>query len=143
MNIWNHFISIFKPVPPAAETDRSAEGTPPSPPVRKHSRTEAENQLIAVFKSTHGDLLEKLEDAVYTFNRRTRQEEDPVLKAELCRKTIAAYSKLKTVCGNIGPGGALYFEDMWEHCSNSENSDFRFIAPVEALLKELEAQSTE
>lgn len=59
------------------------------------------------------------------------------MKADLCRKTIAAYEKLKTVCGNAGPGGTLYFEDMWEHCSNSMNPDFRFIEPAEEILREL------
>ncbi len=137
MKIWDHIKSVFMPTVPAEPPASPVEAVPIPSVNAKHSRTDHEKNLISEFRTLHGDLLEKLEDAVYDCNRRMKKAEDPAVKAELCRKTISAYNKLKTVCNNTGPGGALYFEDMWEHCSNSVNPDFRFIDPVEEILKEL------
>ena len=133
MQLWNRIKSVFSP-PQEPETP-----IPQAAPLvsAKHSRTDAEKALICEFRTVHGSLIENLENAIYDVNTRMKKAEDPTVKAELCRKTIQAYEKLQTVCRNAGPGGALYFEDMWEHCSNSGNPDFRFIDPVEEILREL------
>lgn len=134
MKIWDHIKSVFSGAPPSEPPPEPATAAPGT---CKHTRTDSEKALIAAFKVDHRTLLEKLEDGIYDANSRMKKAEDPAIKAELCRKTISAYQKLQTVCNNTGPGGALYFEDMWEHCSNTGNPDFRFIDPVEAILREL------
>lgn len=138
MKLWNKIKSVFT-VPDHTESTHAplAEPAPQPTPSNKHTRTDSEKTLIAEFKMTHAGLMEKLEDMVYDCNLRMKKAEDPAVKADLCRKTITAYEKLRTVCINTGPGGALYFEDMWEHCSNSSNPDFRFIDPIEEILKVL------
>lgn len=139
MKLWDHIKSVFTgPSHTGGASVLSPEPVAIKASTAKHTRTDSEKALIAEFKTVHGGLLEKLEDAVYDWNRRMKKAEDPAVKADLCRKTISAYTKLGTVCSNTGPGGALYFEDMWIHCSNSTNPDFRFIDPVEDILKELE-----
>lgn len=138
MKIWDHIKSVFSGAPPSGPPpEPAAEPAAAAPGTGKHTRTDSEKALIAAFKADHRTLLEKLEDGIYDANSRMKKAEDPVIKAELCRKTISAYQKLQTVCSNTGPGGSLYFEDMWEHCSNTGNPDFRFIDPVEAILREL------
>ncbi len=132
MHLWNRLKSVFA-TPQAAEVPTTEI---PLPSTAKHTRTDAEKTMISDFKTTHGTLIETLENAVYDGNMRMKKAEDPAVKAELCRKTIRAYEKLQTVCRNTGHGGALYFEDMWEHCSNSSNPDFRFIDPVEEILRQ-------
>jgi len=130
MNLWDKIKSTFS----APEPDPAIEVQPVSPTTTKHTRTDHEKSLILEFKTNHATLLEKLEDAIYDTNLRMKKEEDIFEKVELCRKTISAYEKLQTVCIKAGLGGSLYFEDMWEHCSNSTNSDFRFIDPVEETM---------
>lgn len=138
MKLWDKIRSVFT-IPEHTDTDplplKEAGSAPP--PTDKHTRTEHEKMLISDFKTTHRVLFEKLEDDVYDYNTRMKKTVTPSVKADFCRKTIIAYEKLRTVCINTGPGGALYFEDMWEHCSNSSNPDFRFIDPVEEILKTL------
>lgn len=133
MQLWNRIKSVFT-TPQVTEVP-----TPemPLPSTVKHTRTDAEKTMISEFRATHGTLIENLENAVYDSNMRMKKAEDPTAKADLCRKTIQAYEKLQKVCRNTGQGGSLYFEDMWEHCSNSNNPDFRFIDPVEEILRQL------
>lgn len=139
MNLWNTLKAFFTPpITPEAPIPAVQEVPLPS---TKYTRTEVEKAQIAEFRSNHADFLEKLEDAVYDSNHRMIKAEDPLQKMDFCKKTIRAYEKLKTVCNSSGPGGALYFEDMWEHCSNSTNPDFRFIEAVEAILEDLDDPS--
>lgn len=133
MQLWNKIKSVFA-------ASRETETPAPQillPASAKHTRTEAEKAWISEFKEAHSTLIENLENAVYDSNMRMKKAEDPAAKANLCRKTIQAYEKLQKVCRNTGQGGVLYFEDMWEHCSNSSNPDFRFIDPVEEILRHL------
>lgn len=131
MNLWNTLKNLISdPVP-----EPVAEPAPAAP--AKYSRSEHEKTQISAFREEYGTLLEKLEDAIYDTNRRMKKEEDRFEKVELCRKVIASYEKLRTVCTNAGNGGTLYFEDMWEHCSNSSNPDFAFIDPVKETMYQL------
>ncbi len=139
MSIWNKIKTVFSSPAPVEAAATAPAITPTPSPIEntKHTRSDAEKALIADFRTVHADLIENLEDAVYSSNQRMKKAEDPTVKADLCRKTISAYEKLRTVCHNTGPGGALYFTDMWEHCSNSSTPDFRFIDPVEEILRGL------
>ena len=50
---------------------------------------------------------------------------------------IEHYYEFKDFCYQKDECFRKYFQDMWEHCRNSRNSDFEYIVPFEKELKKL------
>lgn len=65
----------------------------------------------------------------------TREEIE--IKIQACQNALSIYDDFKAFCYNQGRGGALYFNEMYEHCHNSKNPDFRYIQSAEIKLETL------
>ena len=97
----------------------------------KFHRTEREKDLSFNFSYKHSDKLQSLENELVenVMSISTTYQIDE--RIERCKIALESYEKLKKFCFSKGKGGQIYFEDMWEHCHNSKNPDFRYIERVE------------
>lgn len=50
------------------------------------------------------------------------------------KTTIKIFYDFKDYCYSYGLGGCLYFQDMWEHCHNSQNPCFSYVTQFEDRL---------
>ncbi|MDF2505110.1 hypothetical protein [Clostridium sp.] len=58
-------------------------------------------------------------------------------KIQLYKNTIDIYKEFKSFCCSKGNGGKTYFDNIWEHCHNSQDDDFSFIKNAEEQYKYL------
>lgn len=100
----------------------------------KFHRTLKEENLAINFSFRHSSTLEALESAVYKETNKVFNIWSIDDRIEQCKKAIVAYDKLKKFCLSKGKGGSLHFEDIWEHCHNRKNPDYRYIEQVEQEL---------
>lgn len=61
----------------------------------------------------------------------------------LLTSQIDTFYALKSKCEALGPEYAEYFSKQWEHCHNSRNADFNYIAGAEEELKDLQNRYSE
>lgn len=108
--------------------------TSPNP---KWHRTDEEKKLKHKFSLKNYDYLQEKEHEITNFIQQARK---PITDVDTtiadCQKAIQFFYVLKDFCYQT-KGGELYFQDMWEHCHNSQNPDFSFIEKVELRLKDL------
>lgn len=114
----------------------------------KFYRTAREEELSFNFSQTHSSKLSKLENELFYALQaigktgpkwiKTASKEEINTKIQACEKAIVLHNKLKTFCIKTSKGGSIYFEDMYEHCHNSKNPDFRYIQSTEDTLKRLQ-----
>ncbi|BDH60089.1 hypothetical protein MTP04_02190 [Lysinibacillus sp. PLM2] len=145
MSIWNAISNVFKPKYikkslsnqndnlPLGDYQKALEyeivSTNP-----KFNRTTKEEDLVFNFSYKHAETLGNLESAVYVEVNKIQKVYDVNERMLQCKKALESYEKLKSFCLSKGKGGKIHFEDMWEHCHNSKNPDFRFIESVEIEL---------
>lgn len=145
MSIWNAISKIFKPKHSKRSQSNQKnellledyqkaleyeiESTNP-----KFNRTSKEEDLAFNFSYKHAETLGNLESAVYVEVSKIKKVYDVNKRILQCKKALESYEKLKNFCLSKGKGGQIHFEDMWEHCHNSKNPDFRFIESVEIEL---------
>lgn len=103
----------------------------------KFHRTPREENLSDNFYNRHHAKVNILEENLYQETNKIHSLFDIDERIDQCKKAIKAYNDLKKFCTSKGKGGSIYFEDMWEHCHNSKNHDFRFIEWVENELNYL------
>lgn len=70
-------------------------------------------------------------------NRITLKNKLPIdEQIKLHEENIKLYEELKSFCYSKGEGGKQYFERFFEHCHNSQSSNFSFIQKdIDALKK--------
>lgn len=100
-------------------------------------RTPREEELAFNFSYRNSEKLEKLEADLYKTKDLIFNTFDYQLRVTCCENAIIAYNNLKNFCLSKGKGGQIHFENMWEHCHNSKNQDFRFIESIENELNRL------
>lgn len=105
----------------------------------KFHRTSNEENLAFNFTWRHSEALEPLESSVNDETKKVFNIWHIDERIDQCKKAIASYEKLRKFCLSKGKGGTIHFEDMWEHCHNRKNEDFRYIERVE---NEIELLST-
>lgn len=94
-------------------------------PNPKFHRTESENELCFQFYSKNIHTVEEYEERIYNNSLRTKNATiDEQLKMD--SSAIKAYNEFKKYCYKT-KGGTIYFQDMYEHCHNSNNPDFNYI----------------
>lgn len=97
----------------------------------KFNRTSKEEDLAFNFSFNHSTKLNLLENELYVKVKSVFSTYQIDERIEKCKIAIKAYEDLKKFCLSKGKGGTIHFEDMWEHCHNSKNTDFRFIEKIE------------
>lgn len=98
-------------------------------------RTDEEENLISDFYTKFEQTLTLAEEKLYQLANDIGQGktlDERILKV---RKVISHYEHFKSFCYSKGLGGQMYFQDMWEHCHNSKNSDFDYIDQFKELLE--------
>jgi len=105
----------------------------------KFHRTQREEDLSFNFSMKYSDEIQRFDDDIYLQVSKVHKIDDIDGKIKQCQKAIDVFHKAKTFCYNIGKGGTIYFQDMWEHLHNSKNPKFSYIESVE---KELLFMST-
>ncbi|HHY74085.1 MAG TPA: hypothetical protein GX497_12865 [Bacillus bacterium] len=103
-------------------------------PNPKFHRSSKEENLAFNFSSRYSGIIGTLEANVYHESNKVFGIWTIDDRIEQCKKAIAAYEKLQKFCLSKGKGGQIHFEDMWEHCHNSNNPNFRYIEQVEEEL---------
>lgn len=97
-------------------------------PNPKFHRTELEKELSFQFYSKNMHTVEEYEERMYSNSLRIKNATiDEQLKMD--SSAIKAYNELKKYCYKT-KGGTIYFQDMWEHCHNSNNPDFDYMDRV-------------
>lgn len=97
------------------------------------------NEFQPLIKS-HDDKLYYALQAIGTTGPRwlkSASREEIEIKIQACQNALSIYDDFKEFCYNHGRGGALYFNEMYEHCHNSKNPDFRYIQSAEIRLETL------
>ena len=101
----------------------------------KWHRTEGESHMKSTFHSSHASVINEYENKIYDqrcYDKTLSTEQ----RIKYLEKSIQAYNDLKDYCYQ-SPEGALYFQDMWEHCHNSHNPDFAFVDNLKVSLDKL------
>lgn len=97
-------------------------------PNPKFHRTELEKELSSRFFSDNFHTVIEYEKRISNNSLRIKNATiDEQL--EMARSEINAYNELKEYCYKT-KGGAIYFQNMWEHCHNSKNPDFDFVDEI-------------
>lgn len=99
----------------------------------KFHRTEHEEELSFQFKMKHGKEIYEYTNSFETYRNLAIQEKDLDKKIALLRKTIESYNKAKNFFYKT-KGGTIFFQDMYEHLSNSQNQDFSYLDTIESSL---------
>ena len=100
----------------------------------KFYRIEREKDLCTQFMMNHGNEIQKHTDSFENHYRLAYAENDLNKKIELLQKTIDLYEKEKKWFYRT-KGGTIYFQDYYEHMSNSKNNDFSYIDSVKEYLE--------
>lgn len=99
-------------------------------PNPKFHRTKHEEELTFQFFEKYGVQVSKLEAKFEDAYRSAYSRTDIDEKIECLENAIRLYEKAKAFCYSKGKGGALYFDDMWEHLHNSRCQDYSYITSV-------------
>lgn len=89
------------------------------------------------FYLNYYDEIEKYENKFNKSNFKIYEINDIDLRIKQYEKTIKLLNDFKNYCLSKGKGGQKYFEDMWEHCHNSKNPNFKFIDKLYSELNDL------
>lgn len=117
------------------EMERQGRSTNP-----KFHRTLEEEDLADEFSDKHSAILSKLEGNLYKkvddipdlgvrkLKKLTTEELEAIIQQY--RDAISEYETLRNFCYRKEKGGAIYFEDRWEHLHNSKNPDFSYLSII-------------
>ena len=97
-------------------------------------RTSREEDLRINFMMNHSYDIQHHVDKFEDLYRKAYAEKKLNLKIKLLEQTICEYDKAKKWFYRT-KGGAIYFEDMYEHLHNSRNNDFSYIDSVQDELE--------
>ncbi|MDU5492406.1 MAG: hypothetical protein E6094_05520 [Clostridium perfringens] len=101
----------------------------------KFNRSKKEKDLFFNFCCEYNKKIDSYENSFYNAKSKIKKIENIDLRIKQYELSIKILNEFKEFCFSKGKGGELYFEDMWEHCHNINNPDFKFI---DKLYKELE-----
>lgn len=101
-----------------------------------HSTYE-EERLSAKFLWDNQEYLHEKQGKMIDLNKKANETiTDVDVTISYCKKAIKAFYDLKNECYQT-KGGMIYFQDIWEHCHNSQNPCFCFIEKTEKRLQDL------
>lgn len=100
-----------------------------SPNPKFHRTFEEKNLTDSFFLKFKNDI-EEFEQSIYNLALSTNTN-DINLKISALSSLINKFYEFREFCISKGIGGNLYFQDMWLHCHNSNNSDFSYIYQFE------------
>jgi len=103
---------------------------------KKASNSHA-SELPWDFYTQNQKFLDPKEKKLVNYAVESKKKMDPEIKIKHFEKMIKYYYKFKEECYNKSPYFKLYFQQSWEHCYNSKNSDFEYIKPYEEKLERL------
>lgn len=89
------------------------------------------------FYTQNQKFLDSRENKLVNYAVESKKKMDPEIKIKHFEEMIEFYYDFKNECYNKSPQFKLYFEQSWEHCSNSKNPDFEYIKPYEEKLDRL------
>lgn len=69
--------------------------------------------------------------------------QDIEAKIRKCDEAIDVFNGFQEFCYKRGAGGIAYFQEMWEHCHNSNNPDFSYIDSIIETKEYLQKYKTE
>ncbi len=109
---------------------------PPSVPNnQKFHLSPGEDELAFRFMRAHGAESQKTSDAFVNHARLALESQDINERIRLLEETIDLFYKARDWHYKT-KGGMLYFQDMWEHCHNSQNPDFCWAENEVTFLRE-------
>lgn len=89
------------------------------------------------FYTRNQKFLDSRENKLVDYAVKSKKKMEPEIKIKHFEKMIRYYYKFKEECYNKSPLFKLYFQQMYEHCSNSKGTDFEYIKPYEEKLERL------
>lgn len=90
------------------------------------------------FYTNNKKFIDKYETKLVSFASKEKAKMDSDKKIKLLKKMIEYYYNMKEVFFNKGSYFEEYFLQTWEHCSNSKQTDFKYIEKYEKKLERLE-----
>lgn len=104
--------------------------------LKKENEILIDGELPFGWYSHNAKFFEKFEKTIptYALNSRTGNIDK---KISTLKKMIDYYEDFKAKCYSKNECFQKYFQDQWEHCSNSRNVDFEYITPYKEELKNL------
>lgn len=94
-------------------------------------RTFEEDNLSFEFEEKHESTIKKYENLIYkSINLKKSNLNEIKESIKILNDSIQAYYDLKKYCYKY-KGGIIYFQDVWEHCHNTHNSDFAYVENLE------------
>lgn len=100
----------------------------------KFFRSTKEEDLIDEFFLYHKSKIDDFEYFLSTSASSTYSSEEIDDIISNLKTTIKIFYDFKDYCYSHGLGGCLYFQDMWEHCHNSQNPCFSYVTQFEDRL---------
>lgn len=108
---------------------REQESTNP-----KFHRTPHEEELSFNFFSKYHDKAFAMADKSCLLYNEAIKTKDLPKRIELLNEAVIAFQKAKNFCYSKGKGGTIYFQDMWECMSNSENPCYSYLDVINDAL---------
>ena len=91
----------------------------------------SESQVYkADFYLRNADIIKPLENKIHLPYDSSASVESQIAT---CKNALSAFDELQQYCYKSNEGIA-YFQNMWEHCHNSQNADFSFRVKIEEKL---------
>ena len=115
------------------ESALNYEKTSPNP---KYHRTAKEEELDFQFFMKYGAIVDSLSDQFMELYRTAHKTDDLTERIHLLEQATIAFEKAKKFCYSKGKGGTIYFQDMWEHMSNSQNDCFSYLDNITNSINE-------
>lgn len=102
----------------------------------KFHRSEKEEDFSYNFMMKYGHETSVFTDKFQNLYRNAYKTNDLSQRIDLLQEAIKAYEHAKGFCYSKGKGGIIYFQDMWEHMSNSQNTCYSYLDNIKRSLSE-------
>lgn len=104
--------------------------------LKKENDTLIDGELPFGWYSHNSKFFEKFEKAMpaYAINSRKGNIDERI---SVLKEMIEYYDAFKSKCYSKNQCFQKFFQDCWEHCSNSRNADFEYITPYKEELYNL------